>query len=84
MDAYATNRHRRRFYYAIINYHACTLMRTCAKPGSGMLCSTTSKGPLGLETCIARIHIFFYLRYSMLYEQLQLVARSCIVTIKFE
>src|SRR5215211_4100355 len=35
---------------------AWTLIRTCAAPGSGTSRSTISKGPLGLETWIARIY----------------------------
>jgi hypothetical protein len=36
--------------------HACTLIRTCLAPGSGVSFSTISKGPFGLEIWIARIY----------------------------
>ena len=35
---------------------ACTLIRTCIGPGSGMSRYTISKGPLGLDTCTERIY----------------------------
>src|SRR6188472_252433 len=40
---------------------ACTLIRTCIGPGSGVFRSTISKGPLGLDTCTERIYHYFFL-----------------------
>jgi hypothetical protein len=36
--------------------HAYTLIRTCVGPGSGISLSTSSKGPLALETWIERMY----------------------------
>ena len=40
---------------------ACTLIRTCMGPGSGMSRSTISKGPLGLDTCTERMYNYIIL-----------------------
>jgi hypothetical protein len=41
--------------------HACTLIRTCLAPGSGISRSTISRGPLGLDTCTERMYYYVLL-----------------------
>src|SRR5215211_2650893 len=46
---------------------ACTLIRTCIGPGSGMSRSTISKGALGLDTCTERMYNYVLLAIYLWY-----------------